>query len=210
MKWEIKMNKQREMKRDGAGLLFDRMQLLIECYNDPEFKTWCQQNNDSRVDFLNRELEDVGQEFLHMKTLTDRFPNREDWVGTSVRKMTAQVIAEQQDERRKQREAEAVKPKQKTIHFAPRSASQNFLPMQTNPSTPAAGVSKPTVQPASQPTGKAKTTGPNAHYEATIADLRSRLEREREAFQNEISRLQRENARLRKRLESYERKVQLA
>lgn len=213
MKWEIKMNKQRELKKEGAGLLFDRMQLLIECYNDERFKEWCRDNNDTRVEYLNRELSDIGQEFLHLKTLVDHFPKRDQWTAKSVREMTAAVMVAQQEERRKQREiAEKAKPP-KLIHTAPVASNpvkQATLPLSApkpvtvaapQPSQPKIATSKPAPSPP-----KPRMTP--IQYEATISDLESRLKRMTE----DRDRLRKENTELRAKLteaESRKKKKQL-
>lgn len=202
------MNKQRDLKREGASLLFDRMLLLIDCYNDEEFKEWCKANGEGRVDYLNRELSDTGQAFLHLKTLMEHFPNREDWLTKSFRVMTAAVIQKQQEELRKQREIDQKAKPPKLIHTItqPHKNPHPLLPadpaVKADPgsvrvtSVSTSGSSEPAVKPA-QPAKKYMTA---IQYEATISELKSRLA----YVTKERDTLKAENAELRKKVTEYE------
>ena len=58
-KWEVKMHEARELRKKGAGLLFDRVALLIACYDDGEFRAWHQASGTNELDFLDEELSDT-------------------------------------------------------------------------------------------------------------------------------------------------------
>ena len=196
MKWEIKMNKQRELKKEGAGLLYDRMQLLIECYKDERFKDWCRDNNDTRVDYLNRELSDIGHEFLYLKTLVDNFPSREDWTSKSVQYMAAAVKVKEQEERRKQREIDEKArppkpPKHQPVGTFPSSKSASFKVTDIKAQPQCLPQGKPLPPP--QPVRKQHPA--TASLEATISQLRMELKavkEERDALRKKCKQLESE------------------
>ena len=91
-KWESAMSRQRELKRRGAELLYDRVKLLCEVYDDAEFHDWCRENGMSDLEYLDAELSDVACEFMTLKAVFVSHPNVEDWVGGDIRKLIAAAM----------------------------------------------------------------------------------------------------------------------
>jgi hypothetical protein len=112
-KWELKMHEARELRKQGAGLLFDRVSLLVACYNDDDFRAWHAESGTDEVEFLDEELSDTDNGFLAWKGLFESYPNREDWVKHNVRELIAMQLKAQADDRRKEREGDPNKTKWK-------------------------------------------------------------------------------------------------
>lgn len=94
-KWELKLKEARDLRSKGASMLFDRVSLLVECYNDPSFRKWHADNNLNELDVLDKEVSDVsGSTFLTVKAVFERFPDREDWVQSGFRDLTAKLMLE--------------------------------------------------------------------------------------------------------------------
>lgn len=94
-KWELKMNKQRELKRQGAALLFQRVKLLVECYESAEFLQWCEDNSVVDLDYLDNELADAAASFLTLKAVYSAYGKESDWTGRNVRELIAEVLEKQ-------------------------------------------------------------------------------------------------------------------
>ncbi len=91
-KWESKMNEQREMKKKGAAVLYHRVKLLVECYDDKQFLAWCDESRIDALDYLDRELEDTVSDFLSLRAVYEQFGKEEDWQRLGVRAMIAEVL----------------------------------------------------------------------------------------------------------------------
>lgn len=91
-KWEVLMHEQRELRKKGAELLHQRVALLVACYNDMEFRRWCEHSGRNDIDILDEELSDVAINFLTAKAVLDAFPDAETWRARNVRHMIAEVI----------------------------------------------------------------------------------------------------------------------
>lgn len=91
-KWELSMNEQRELRKQGAELLHQRVTLLVACYDDMVFRRWCEDGGKNDIDVLDEELSDVAINFLTAKAVLDAFPDAETWRVRNVRHMIAEVI----------------------------------------------------------------------------------------------------------------------
>lgn len=103
-KWELKMHEARELKKQGAGLLYDRVKLLVECYDDPAFREWHETNRTNELDFLDEELSDVAASFLTMKAVLTEHPERDAWIKHGVRQLIALAIDAENERRRRESE----------------------------------------------------------------------------------------------------------
>ena len=101
-KWEAKMNAARLLRKQGAGLLFDRVSLLVECYNDPAFRAWCVENDTPELDYLDAEVSDTACEFLTLLAVLKEYPERAAWEKHNIRDMIATVLDAQRRDREKE------------------------------------------------------------------------------------------------------------
>jgi hypothetical protein len=92
VKWELRMNEARELRRRGSELLFDRVSLLVSCYEDEDFRAWHADNGTNELDFLDFELSDTAASFLTLKAVLDANPERELWAKHNIRDLIADVI----------------------------------------------------------------------------------------------------------------------
>ena len=103
-KWEVKLHEAREMRKRGSELLFDRVSLLVACYDDEAFRAWCAENETDELDYLDTELNDTAANFMTLKAVLHQYPVREEWVKHNIRDLIAQVIAEQAEKTKRERE----------------------------------------------------------------------------------------------------------
>jgi hypothetical protein len=90
--WEAAINRQRELRRRGSELLYDRVKLLCNVYEDTEFHDWCRENGMTDLEYLDAELSDVACEFMTLKAVFVSHPSVEDWVGGDIRKLIAEAM----------------------------------------------------------------------------------------------------------------------
>ncbi len=99
-KWEMKMHEQRELRKAGAELLHQRARLLVACYEDNEFRAWCESTGKNDLDVLDEELADVAIGFLTLKTVLEKYPDADIWRVRNIRELVAEVIDSQKSERK--------------------------------------------------------------------------------------------------------------
>jgi len=115
-KWELKMHQARQLRREGAGILYDRVSLLVACYEDKEFQAWHEANGTSDLQFLDDELTDTGLTFWTLKETLAMFPSREDWVKHNTSLLVALAMKAEADRRKREREKSSqLKPKTANI-----------------------------------------------------------------------------------------------
>jgi hypothetical protein len=102
IKWRIKINEARELRKKGSELLYDRVALLAACYDDADFRQWHVDEGTNELDYLDEELSDVAATFLTMKAVLDANPNKEDWIRHNVRDLIALVLDSQKVPRERQ------------------------------------------------------------------------------------------------------------
>lgn len=91
-KWESSLDRQRMLKRQGIALLYERIKLLIEVYEDAAFRKWCEDSSVIDLDYLDAELSDVAVSFMTLRAVFIQHPNVDDWQGGNIRQMIADVI----------------------------------------------------------------------------------------------------------------------
>ena len=114
-KWEVNMHEARELRKKGAGLLYDRVALLIACYDDKEFRAWHEANGTNELDFLDEELSDTAVGFLSLKAVMASNPNREDWIKHNVRDLIATTMAAEAESKKRDREDTRISWKQRAL-----------------------------------------------------------------------------------------------
>lgn len=97
--WQLRMNEQRELRKQGVDLLYQRAVLLRDCYHDQAFREWCETNGVNELDMLDRELEDAAVTFLTLVAVLESYPTAEEWQGRNLREMIAEVIQSQKRDR---------------------------------------------------------------------------------------------------------------
>lgn len=103
-KWETKLNEARELRKRGSELLFDRVVLLVDCYEDDAFRAWCSETETNEVDYLDTELNDTAATFMTLKAVLHHYPVRDEWVKHNIRDLIAQVLSEQAEATKRERE----------------------------------------------------------------------------------------------------------
>lgn len=98
-KWELKLHQARELRKQGSEILFDRITLLVACYDDEGFRKWCADSETDELNYLDEEVSDVAATFLTLKAVLAEFPTKEEWLKHNIRVMIATVIANQKDAR---------------------------------------------------------------------------------------------------------------
>ena len=98
--WRMRMHEQRELKKMGTAVLYERVLLLIEIEKDPQFTAWCEQQGVAVLDQLDDELADVAFEYLTLKAMMEQYPTIEEWQAVSLRQMVAQYILDTKPERK--------------------------------------------------------------------------------------------------------------
>jgi len=97
MKWELKMHEARALRRQGAAILYDRIALLIACYDDLEFMAWHEAAGTNELDFLDEELSDTALTFMSLRSVMESNPNRQDWIKHNIRDLIAITVKAEAD-----------------------------------------------------------------------------------------------------------------
>lgn len=92
--WRLSLRNARELRKQGAGMLFERVQLLVKVFDDDEFKGYCEESGSEPLELLDAELTDVACSFVTARAVLDHFPKVDDWVNGDLRKMIAQIQKE--------------------------------------------------------------------------------------------------------------------
>lgn len=91
-KWEVRMHEQRGLRKRGAEMLYDRVTLLVECYEDQEFRAWCAESGTNELDFLDEELSDTAATFMTLRSVLLANRDRGSWVKHNIRDLIADVM----------------------------------------------------------------------------------------------------------------------
>jgi len=116
MKWSQKLIKNGELRTKGALLLWERTNLLVEVYEDEEFRLHCleviKRNPEDRLD---DDCDDTGFSFLDLMSVMKRFPEKEQWEDKHPKRLLAQIIADGKEKRRKENPTERPRPSKKEL-----------------------------------------------------------------------------------------------
>jgi hypothetical protein len=113
--WEIKLHDQRQLKKKSAGMLFDRVALLIACYDDAEFRAWHEQQGTNELDFLDEELSDTAVGFLTFRAVMNSYPKRDEWIKHNVRELIALTIAAENEKKKRDGDEKRVSWKERAL-----------------------------------------------------------------------------------------------
>lgn len=91
-KWEMKLASNRNLRKQSSSLLYDRVKLLVDVYNDMEFRRWCSDNHADELDYMDSEIDDTGIGFLTWMAVLEAHPNQEEWLRQNVRVLAAEAM----------------------------------------------------------------------------------------------------------------------
>lgn len=108
--YKLKLLQARQMRDDSRATIYDRVSLLVEVYNDAEFRAeHGNRSTEKLVGILNDYVDDLAYDFLDLAAILRHFPDRAIWQSTKLSRMYSQMI-----ESHKQRIAEDRPPVRRT------------------------------------------------------------------------------------------------
>lgn len=90
--WSQKLADTRVMKGEGAAIVFDRVTLYQEIFNDADFAADCEDRGVSREKALDEECADLCCGVLVLLEVLRVFPARVDWEKRHLDKMVAEIV----------------------------------------------------------------------------------------------------------------------
>lgn len=90
--WRNKLDAARALAKQGAALVYDRVVLLRDVYDDAAFLNDCDRRDASPLEELNDEVADTAMTFVTLQAMLDKFPNREDWEARRLQDMAAEIV----------------------------------------------------------------------------------------------------------------------
>ena len=91
-KWELALREARELRKKGSEILYERVVLLNQCFDDPDFRAWCDEQGTNGADYLDEELSDWAVDFMTLRAVLQSHPSREEWVKHNIRELIAMAI----------------------------------------------------------------------------------------------------------------------
>lgn len=113
MNWKVKLNKHKELRKQGAVLLHERVSLLVEIYDDEAFREWCNISEIDELEYLDEQLADVAVEFMTLRAVLQDFPKSETWADRNIRELIAEVL--ESKKRRRGESTERISWKERAI-----------------------------------------------------------------------------------------------
>ena len=93
--YKAKLLAARKLRGDTAAYNFQRVGLLVEVFNDREFRADLGNLDDLAAgERLDAEVTDLGFEFLQLRAILERFPTEEDWRNRLLVEMWQTVLTE--------------------------------------------------------------------------------------------------------------------
>ena len=90
--WKEKLAQVKNLRKRSAGLVYERIVLLVDVYADEEFLADEGLDELSAADRLDEELADVCAGFLELKAVLEFYPNRKQWEGRRLDLIVAEVL----------------------------------------------------------------------------------------------------------------------
>lgn len=97
--WTQKIAQHDSLAMEGAGLLYDRVKLLMEVHDDPEFRSDMQAREQDVYEFLDQKVGDTGQPYLVLVAVMDEFPDKRQWQGQLLQRMIAEIMERDREKR---------------------------------------------------------------------------------------------------------------
>jgi len=96
-KWKENLARVKNLRREAAALVYDRVKLLVAVYEDPEFLADEGLDALSAARRLDDELADVCAGFLEMKAVLEFYPERKQWEGRRLDLIVAEVLSAERE-----------------------------------------------------------------------------------------------------------------
>ena len=113
-KWQTLLARADRAAREGKGSLFDRVSLLAQVLEDPQFKADMLREQRKPMVVLNAKVEDTFTNFAELYAMLKAFPDRARWEGGDLPAMRdalrEQLRARANAERQAQRQAGGAAP----------------------------------------------------------------------------------------------------
>jgi chromosome segregation ATPase len=98
--WSQKIAQARQLRGDGQRLVYDRVALLCQVFDDQEFRAANALLDDTTAaELLDVEVADTCADFLELRAIFQRFPKRDQWAGKALNVLRAEMIQAERDER---------------------------------------------------------------------------------------------------------------
>ena len=91
-RWSQKIAQHDALLLEGAGLLYERVKILQEVHDDPEFRDEMRAQNKDVYEFLDMKLGDTGQTYTVLVAVMEHFPGKHQWQGQQLIRMVAEVM----------------------------------------------------------------------------------------------------------------------
>lgn len=104
-KWEKLMEKIDDMVEQGKGTLYERVKILSEVYDDPQFNADIVEQKGNATELLNSKVNDlwVRGHFMDLYQMFKMFPKKEEWVKGDLQKMQQQMLIKLVEESRQKK-----------------------------------------------------------------------------------------------------------
>lgn len=102
--YKHKLIRAKELQGNACAILYDRISLLVEVYNDPQFHEFENLDEFTAASRLDAYLTDVAENFITLKAVLELFPERETWEKRTFRELLAHARGVAEEKRRKARE----------------------------------------------------------------------------------------------------------
>lgn len=101
VKWELKLAEARKLRSNSSEIIFQRIQLLDEVYQDLAFRDWCRSAGKDAVLELDKCVDDLPVEynFLVLQAIYRKNPKRQTWIKLGLRRLYAALAEEQAKQR---------------------------------------------------------------------------------------------------------------
>jgi len=91
--WKQKLLQAREMRDNARAIAYDRVKLLMEVYDDADFRLeYGNRSTEKLAAILDDYVDDLDYDFLDLAAVMRQFPNREDWQTTKLSRLYQQMI----------------------------------------------------------------------------------------------------------------------
>lgn len=113
-KWEKLMEKIDDMVEQGKGTLYERVKILSEVCDDPQFNADIVEQKGNATELLNSKVNDlwVRGHFMDLYQMFKMFPKKEEWVKGDLQKMQQQMLIKLVEEsRQKKNGKQTITPK---------------------------------------------------------------------------------------------------
>lgn len=90
--YEILLTKVDKLVKEGMGGLYDRVKILVQVYNDPEFKTDQTRGKKVLTEVLDKRLRDSPCNFSEMQRLIVLYPRRTQWTMGDLSEMRLEML----------------------------------------------------------------------------------------------------------------------